>query len=101
MIRSYQAVDLPQAHLVAGLLRHAGIDARVLKENAQGGLGDIPFGEAYPEVWIENPTDFDRAKEVIVEFESDAIDHGSTTCPGCEEENPGNFELCWKCGMRI
>jgi hypothetical protein len=101
MIRIYQAADLPEAHLVAGLLRHAGIAARVLKENAQGGLGDIPFGEAYPEVWIEHPADFDRANAVIDEFESPPIDSGSVICLACGEENPGNFELCWKCGMRI
>ncbi|MEK6663645.1 MAG: DUF2007 domain-containing protein [Pseudomonadota bacterium] len=101
MIRIYQAANLPQAHLVSGLLRHAGIDSRVLKENAQGGLGDIPFGEAYPEVWIENPADSERAKVIIAEFESAPVDHGSMTCPACGEENPGNFEMCWKCGMRI
>lgn len=101
MIRIYQAADLPQAHLVAGLLRHAGIASRVLKENAQGGLGDIPFGEAYPEVWIEHPADLDRANTIIAEFESPMVESGSVACPACGEENPGNFELCWKCGMRI
>lgn len=101
MIRIYQAANLPQAHLLAGLLRHAGIDSRVLKENAQGGLGDIPFGEAYPEVWIEHVRDTDRANAIIAEFESDPVDHGSTICPSCGEDNPGNFEMCWKCGMRI
>lgn len=101
MIRIYQAADLPQAHLVAGLLRHAGIASRVLKENAQGGLGDIPFGEAYPEVWIEHPADLDRANAIIDEFERPMVDSGNMACPACGEENPGNFELCWKCGMRI
>jgi len=101
MIRIYQAANLPQAHLVAGLLRHAGIEARVLKENAQGGLGDIPFGEAYPEVWIENKADVVRANAIIAEFESVPVDSASVACPACGEENPGNFELCWKCGMRF
>ena len=101
MIRIYQAANLPQAHLVAGLLRHAGIEARVLKETAQGGLGDIPFGEAYPEVWIENKEDVVRANAIIAEFESVSVDSGSVACPACGEENPGNFELCWKCGMRF
>ena len=101
MIRIYQAANLPQAHLVAGLLRQAGIDARVLKENAQGGLGDIPFGEAYPEVWIEHETDEVRAKEIVAEFESVPVEIASVACPVCGEENPGNFELCWKCGLRF
>ena len=101
MIRIYQAADLPEAHLVAGLLCHAGIDARVLKENAQGGLGDIPFGEAYPEVWIEQSADFDRANAIIEEFERPAMHVGYVVCPACGEDSPGNFELCWKCGARF
>ena len=101
MIRIYQAADLPEAHLVAGLLRRAGIAARVLRENAQGGLGDIPFGEAYPEVWIEHPVDFERANAVIDEFERPATPVAPVFCPVCAEENPGNFELCWKCGERF
>lgn len=101
MIRIYQAANLPQAHLVAGLLRHSGIASRVLKENAQGGLGDIPFSEAYPEVWIENTADYARAAAIIEAFEGPSADSGSRVCPVCGEENPGNFELCWKCGMQL
>lgn len=98
MIRIYQAANLPQAHLVAGLLRHAGIESRVLKENAQGGLGDIPFGEAYPEVWIEHARDAQNARTIIAAFERAPLDAASSACPFCGEDNPANFELCWKCG---
>ena len=101
MIRIYKAANLPQAYLLAGLLRHAGIAIRVFNENAQGGLGEIPFSEAYPEVWIENATDFDKAKAVIAHFESAPVETGSVFCHACKEENPANFELCWKCGERI
>jgi hypothetical protein len=101
VIRIYQAADLPQAHLVAGLLRQAGIDARVLNENAQGGLGDIPFGETYPEVWIINAPDFARANDMIADFECAPIESGSIFCRTCQEENPANFELCWHCGARM
>ena len=101
MIRLYQAADLPQAHLIAGLLRHSGIDARVLNENAQGGLGDIPFGEAYPEVWITNAADFARATDLVANFECAPAVIGSVFCRACSEENPANFELCWQCGSRI
>ena len=96
MIRVFQAADLPEAHLVAGLLGRAGIEARVLNEHAAGGLGDIPFGEAYPEVWIVNDHDFDRANDVLDEFEF-AEPPGAMLCPACGEENPDNFDVCWKC----
>lgn len=101
MIRIYQAANLPQAHLLAGLMRHAGIAVRVFNENAQGGLGDIPFGEAYPELWLENVKDKARARELIAEFEQGKTAPGSIQCPVCHEENPVNFELCWKCGASL
>ena len=101
MLRVYRASDLPSAHLLAGLLRRSGIDARVLNENAQGGLGDIPFGEVYPEVWIVHPQDKLSAQRIIAEFERAPADAGLVFCRDCAEENPGNFELCWKCGARL
>ena len=101
MIRIYQAANLPQAHLLAGLLRHAGIAVRVLNENAQGGLGDIPFGEVYPEIWIEEPRDLTKASDIVKSFENAPLETGCVFCRACNEENPGNFELCWNCGERL
>jgi len=101
LIRIYQAANLPQAHLLAGLLRHAGIAVRVFNENAQGGLGDLPFGEVYPEVWIMDLADFARAGAIVQDFEKAPLETGSAFCRACNEENPGNFELCWKCGGRL
>lgn len=98
MIRVYQAANLPQAYLLAGLLRHAGITVRIFNENAQGGMGDIPFSETYPEVWIESAADFAQASDLVASFEKAPVDKGSVFCRACSEENPANFELCWKCG---
>lgn len=100
MIRIFQAADLPEAHLVAGLLMQAGIEARVLNEHAQGGLGDIPFGETYPEVWIVHPEDLDRANALLDDFEF-ADEPGIAFCPACGEENPDTFHLCWNCGTSL
>ena len=98
MIRIYQAANLPQAYLLAGLLRHVGIAVRLFNENAQGGMGEIPFGETYPEVWIENDTDLSQANALVADFEGAPSAKGNVFCRACSEENPANFELCWKCG---
>ena len=98
MIRIYKAANLPQAHLLAGLLRHANIAVRVFNENAQGGLGELPFGEVYPEVWIEDEQALSKANAIIQDFDHSPAEPGSVFCRACNEENPANFELCWKCG---
>jgi len=101
MFRVYAAADLPDAHIVLGLLQQAGIEATVLNEHARGGLGDIPFGEAYPEVWIENERDLARARGIVAAYQAKPVEAGTRHCPACGEESPGNFDVCWQCGTKL
>jgi hypothetical protein len=101
MVKVYSAATLPDAHLVRGLLGQAGIDATVFNENLQGGLGEIPFTHAYPEVWIVDERDLQRAREVIRRIERPAPGLGSVICPRCHEGSPGHFEVCWNCGEAL
>jgi len=100
MRRIYSAATLPDAHLVVALLAQAGISAKVFNENAQGGLGEIPFTHAWPEVWLEDERDVGRSLDVIRQLE-----HGGgnrqVACGKCGELNPENFEICWNCGVEI
>lgn len=100
MRKVYTAATLADAHLVAGLLVREGIAATVMNENAQGGLGEIPFTHAWPEVWVEEAQDVPRALEVIRSLER-ADTNRSITCKSCGESNPGTFELCWNCGALL
>lgn len=100
MMRVYSAADLPGAHMVLHLLREAGIEAVVFNENAQGGLGEIPFVHVWPEVWVMDDRDASRAREIIRVIEQ--IDTTAQKCCGaCGEVNPGNFQCCWRCGESI
>lgn len=102
MYRIYSASNLQEAHLLAGLLRQEGIEAHVLNENAVGGMGEIPFTQTWPEIWLEDERDRSRAEAVIGAFEQRS-DSGlpSVRCPSCGEENPGGFEICWRCGTAL
>jgi hypothetical protein len=101
MLKVYTAQDLPEAYLLQGLLQAEGIRARVFNEYAQGGLGEIPFPQAYPEVWLERAADGERARAIITRFEQQADSLGQRTCPACGEPNPGTFDLCWQCGAEL
>lgn len=100
MRRLYAAANLPEAYLVLELLRTAGIEARVFNENAQGGLGEIPFTHAYPELWLINEADFSRARQVITEYERSSVGN-DVACAACGEQNPGSFQVCWHCGAAL
>lgn len=101
MRKIYSAATLPDAHLVRGLLGQAGIEAKVFNENAQSGLGEIPFTHAYPEVWIVDEGDAARAREVIRQFERPDAPSATLRCSRCAEDNPGNFQVCWSCGEAL
>ena len=97
MQRLYSAANLPEAYLVRGLLAAAGIEARVFNEYAGGALGELPFTEVAPSVWIEEERDLTRARQVIASYEKPATAPGSTRCDACGEESPRDFSICWQC----
>ncbi|MEE8387931.1 MAG: DUF2007 domain-containing protein [Acidiferrobacterales bacterium] len=101
MERLYSAANLPEAYLIRDLLAEVGVRTQILNENAQGGVGEIPFTETYPEIWVERKNDMERARRIIEEYESRSFSTGYVDCPRCGEQNPENFETCWHCGVPL
>ena len=100
MKRCYQCASLVEAQLAVDLLRVAGIDARIFNSNAQSGLGEIPFTQTWPEIWLLDDADYARARALLESIERSA-GTGSVRCPACGEDNPRSFELCWHCGADL
>lgn len=101
MVRVYSSAGLQEAYIVLAVLEQSGISARVLNANAQGGLGEIPFTQTYPEIWVDDPDEACRARDLIASFHSAPRDSGSRTCSECREASPGNFGTCWNCGAAL
>ncbi|MBT8084112.1 MAG: DUF2007 domain-containing protein [Woeseia sp.] len=81
------------------LLQSEGIDAFLKNENLGSIVGEIPFPEVWPELWVRNDLDYDRAKQLI---DTDKLIEESPgenwKCGKCGEENEGQFAACWSCG---
>lgn len=101
MQRVYTAANLPEAYLLLHMLQAAGIEAKVFNENAQGGVGELPFTHTYPELWIVNAVDVDSANAIISNYERPGDTLKSIPCAECGEENPENFDLCWHCSATL
>lgn len=100
MIRVYAAAHLPDAQMLVDTLESHGIRARVLNESLQGGLGELPH--IYPEVWIDDERDWEKARSLVSSFDRRVTrSKGSIRCPHCNEDNPSTFEICWQCGTMI
>jgi hypothetical protein len=85
-------------HYLKGVLERAGIACVIKNEQLIGGLGDIPFLECVPELWVLSDADAQRARALIEEHESRPAAASPWRCPRCGEGNEGQFALCWNCG---
>ncbi len=101
MKRIFTARDLAEARLLADALEWAGISTRIFNEFAQGALGDIPFLQALPEIWVVEEGDQERAEHLIAEMRREAPPGPDRPCPDCGEMNPGSFGRCWNCGTGL
>ena len=64
----FTAGDIIEAHLLQALLRSQGIDAVIKNENLQTGLGELPFVEMWPEIWLIERRDWDKAQRLLAGF---------------------------------
>ena len=79
------------------LLASEGIPTEVRNQHLGSIMGEVPFFETWPQLWVVNDLDYDRAKQLIdtVDAESPAE---SWKCEHCGESNEGQFAACWNCG---
>ena len=97
MKRVHIAPTLLDAQLAADALSCLGIANHIFNANAAGALGELPFMQAQPEVWVEDDRQEGHAREVLAEL-LNVRPGAEKICPHCSERNPGNFLSCWQCG---
>lgn len=95
---SFNAWQRPQAWLFKNLLEREGIACLLRNEELFAAMGEIPFLEIRPELWVIDDEVYPRAK-LIVEGLLREEELGSWTC-ACGEVLEGQFGACWKCGRQ-
>ena len=80
------------------VLESEGIPCQIRNEYLGGIAGEMPLQEVWPELWIINDIDYDRAKQLIDSAIVDESPHDDWKCRQCGEENEGQFAACWNCG---
>ena len=80
------------------LLAAEGIEAEIRNQFLGSILGEMPFVEIWPEIWVVNDLDFDRATQLITSVEEESPS-APWRCRQCGEENEGQFAACWNCGL--
>lgn len=93
-----QAPNLAIATLWADALSAEGIASSVQREFLAGGMGELPPDQCLPEVWIRDPREEDRAREVLHHLQH--VPQRRWLC-ACGELVEGGFEQCWNCSAMM
>ena len=80
------------------VLESEGIPCRIKNEYLGGIAGEMPLTETWPELWVLNELDFDRARQLLDDAIVDESPSAPWQCKKCGESNEGQFAACWKCG---
>ncbi len=92
----YRSEGLADAWLLHARLADAGIPSRVAGESLAGLAGAIPVKDTKPTVWVDEGR-WDEAQAVLARFQGPELVHPAWVCPGCGEDNPAGFAVCWNC----
>jgi len=80
------------------ILTSEGIPAFLKNEYLGSIIGEMPFQEVWPELWVEKDLDYDRALQLI--DSANLVDESPSSpwrCSNCGEQNEGQFAACWSC----
>ena len=69
MKRVFTAPTITEAHLMRGILESEGIEAFLKNEHLSGLAGEVPFMEAWPEVWIIDDDETEHAEAIITDYQ--------------------------------
>lgn len=85
-----------QAEHFANVLRAANIRCEVRNITLAGALGEIPFMECAPQLWIDSALDEARARDLLASAQ-EGIEGPAWRCR-CGESIEPQFGACWRCG---
>jgi hypothetical protein len=98
MIKVFEDFDFSRVGQMQSLLESHGIRTFIRNEYGSSVVGELPFVEVVPQLFVLEESDVDRAKELLkldLPLESPAPDW---VCPECGVDVEGTFSRCWKCG---
>jgi len=83
------------------VLEQNGIRCFIKNEQLSGALGEVPFLECLPELWVLSDRDAGRAEALLKSLREDTGGRAAAwRCPGCGEDNEAQFAACWNCGAQ-
>ena len=83
------------------ILESEGIPCEIRNEHLGSIMGEMPFPDVWPQLWVINDLDYDRASQLIATDSVHESPQEPWQCSKCGEENEGQFSACWNCGTHV
>ncbi len=98
-LHTFSLADRAEAGLLKELLEQEGVACLIRNEQLFAALGEIPFLECLPELWVVDDDVWPRARQLLINWFKNDENAAAWTCPSCGEILEGQFGACWKCGQ--
>jgi hypothetical protein len=95
---TFTAWQRSAAWLLRDRLQQEGIAVLLRNEELFAAMGEIPFVELRPELWVIDDEILPRAQYLLAAWQQEADPGADWACPGCGERIEGQFCVCWQCG---
>jgi len=99
MIKVYEDFNFSRVGQMQSLLESHGINTFLKNEFGSSVVGELPFVEVIPQLYVLDKTDAPRAQELITLNLSDDPPAEDWVCNACGIEVEGSFFRCWQCGV--
>ena len=98
MIKVFESFDFSRVGQMQSLLEAHGIRTFVRNQYGSSVMGEVPFVEVVPQLFILDDQDLTRALELLQPVCSSDVTDSHWSCPACGADVEGNFDRCWNCG---
>jgi hypothetical protein len=99
-LHTFSLWERAQAGMLKEILQREGIACILKNEQLIAAMGEIPFTECYPELWLVDDEVYPRARLFLDNWlKNDSASRSAWVCPECGEELEAQFGACWSCGQ--
>ena len=99
MIKVFEDFNFCRVGQMQSLLESHEIKTFLRNEYGSSVVGELPFVEVIPQLFVLEEKDVARARELLqLDLPMEDSDD-DWVCPECGVDVEGNFSRCWKCGV--
>ena len=98
MIKAFENFDFSRVGQMQSLLESHDIKTFIRNQYGSSVMGEVPFVEVVPELYILAEKDLARAKQLLqLDLPVEEPDD-DWVCAECGVDIEGTLDRCWKCG---